>query len=309
MPPNAYILAFPQTSVPQPWKCARSLKLTQMAMNQLIEQLAYSSEKKSTMLFSAIRFSRVHLNYVLRDKAGTIWVDSVEHPEVALLVATKMNYVAGNQNSEAVSELLERISTNSAIIYPDKEWKEVLIRRFHPKLCFMTRTNLSSKSLDIEYIRSLKRVSEGFVLQEIGKDPRNVIQTVLRHSFLWETAQRYIEHGVGFCVMHEGRVVSAAFSAFPYEKELEIDVWTEASSKYRRKGLATAACAALIEYCLENGVTPHWDAQDERSVRFALKLGYTKPERYEIGVRLSFLSRMLNIIEPTVDKFRRLLNI
>lgn len=275
----------------------------------MIDQLVYSARENPLPLFSSIRFSRVHLDYALRQRIGTIWVDNAEHPKTMLLVASRISYVVGDPNSEAVSDLLKRIPANSVIVYPDKNWKEMLIRRFHPRLCFMTRTDLSSSSLDIEHVRSLKVLPEGFILQEISRDPQNVTQAVLGHSFAWETAQSYIKHGAGFCIMHKGRVVSAAFSAFPFERELEVDVWTEASPRYRRKGLATAVCAALIEYCLKNGVTPHWDAQDERSVRFALKLGYTKPERYEVGVCLSFLSRTLSIVEPTVEKLRNLLNI
>lgn len=251
----------------------------------MIKKLTNSSKQQVLSLFSSIKFSKIHLDWVLKGGIGEVWVDNIEHPKVALLVKGILSYIAGDHNSEDVPWILEKIPTPSGIIYPSKDWKELLNQRFHPKLRFMIRTNLSSDSLDIDHIRTLKKVPEGFELQEIDKEIQNVTQTILQHNQFYETAQSYIDNGVGFCVKHKGRVVSAAFSAFPFEKELEIDVWTEDSPKYRRKGLATAACAALIEYCLDNGVIPHWDAQDERSVSFALKLGYTKPERYEIAIR------------------------
>ncbi len=44
---------------------------------------------------------------------------------------------------------------------------------------------------------------------------------------------------------------------------------------FRRQGLATLACLALIEECLERGLTPLWNclASNEASARTALKLG------------------------------------
>jgi len=239
-------------------------------------------------LFSSIRFFRVYLNWILKKETGEIWVDSVEKPRVALLVMEKMSYVVGDVKSEGIPELLEKIPIPSIVIFPNNDWKKVLKKKFHPKLRLMARTNLSSDSLNIDHLKSLKRVPKGFSLQKIDKETvkqnkEKLIRTIGQPAG-YDTAQGYIENGVGFCIKREGKVVSAAYSAFPFEKEFEIDVWTE--DEHRCKGLATAACAALIEHSLENGLIPHWDAQDERSVNLALKLGYVNPERYETAVRL-----------------------
>ena len=40
------------------------------------------------------------------------------------------------------------------------------------------------------------------------------------------------------------------------------------------------SCAKLIEYSLQQGLVPHWDADNKPSAKLAKKLGFTKPEKY-----------------------------
>ncbi|TFG31383.1 GNAT family N-acetyltransferase [Candidatus Thorarchaeota archaeon] len=93
--------------------------------------------------------------------------------------------------------------------------------------------------------------------------------------------ENLIESGFGFCVLHNKRLVSYAYTAFPFINEFEIQVFTENSPEYRRKGLATVVSAALIEYGLERNLIPHWDAANEASVKLALKLGYRNPIKWD----------------------------
>ena len=51
---------------------------------------------------------------------------------------------------------------------------------------------------------------------------------------------------------------------------------------HRNKGLGTQLAVTLLEYCLENGLDPQWDAANEISVRLALKLGYTLHHRWKM---------------------------
>ena len=60
--------------------------------------------------------------------------------------------------------------------------------------------------------------------------------------------------------------------------EIEVDTVEEE----RRKGLATAASAALILRCLDEGLYPSWDAQNMLSVHLAEKLGYEFDHEYTV---------------------------
>ena len=76
----------------------------------------------------------------------------------------------------------------------------------------------------------------------------------------------------------KGRIVSGASSYSRYDKGIEIEIDTEKA--HRRRGLATAAGAALILECLSRGLYPSWDAQNKWSVALAEKLGYHFDHEY-----------------------------
>lgn len=96
------------------------------------------------------------------------------------------------------------------------------------------------------------------------------------------TVDNFMEAGIGFCVKHGEEPISMASSCLPYTDKLEVQIATVDSPEYRRKGFGTAACIALLEYCLKNEIEPHWDAFNERSASMAEKLGYTDPEPYYV---------------------------
>jgi RimJ/RimL family protein N-acetyltransferase len=72
------------------------------------------------------------------------------------------------------------------------------------------------------------------------------------------------------CIASTGAVAS---------KGIEIQINTH--KRYRGKGLASAAGAALILECLEKGIDPNWEAATEISARLAEKLGYTPEGTYD----------------------------
>ena len=49
---------------------------------------------------------------------------------------------------------------------------------------------------------------------------------------------------------------------------------------YRRRGLASATAAAMIEHCLDAGLEPCWDAHNSMSAALATKIGFVNPTPY-----------------------------
>ena len=93
----------------------------------------------------------------------------------------------------------------------------------------------------------------------------------------------FLEKGIGFCIVDGDQPICMASSFIPiYDNTIEVEIDTEDDPKYRRKGFATAACIALLEFCLENNLTSEWDAQNEASVGLAKKLGYTEKEKWKL---------------------------
>ena len=96
--------------------------------------------------------------------------------------------------------------------------------------------------------------------------------------------EQYLRYGRGMVIVKDGAIVSGASSFSRYREGIEIEVDTVEPE--RRKHLATAACAALILRCLDEGLYPSWDAQNLNSVALAQSLGYELDHEYtayEVG--------------------------
>lgn len=98
----------------------------------------------------------------------------------------------------------------------------------------------------------------------------------------------YYNRGLGFAVLHQGQLVSAASSYTVYREGIEIEVGTR--KEYRNQGLATACAAKLILECLNQKRYPSWDAANKASLALAEKLGYEFSHEYatyEIAIKES----------------------
>ncbi len=95
---------------------------------------------------------------------------------------------------------------------------------------------------------------------------------------MFESKDKYLEHGLGMVVLKNNEIVAGASSYTSYKEGIEIEVDTK--EEERRKHLATSVCAALILECLKRGLYPSWDAQNLASVHLAEKLGYEFDHEY-----------------------------
>ena len=75
-------------------------------------------------------------------------------------------------------------------------------------------------------------------------------------AFSWESTERFLENGVGFCVTYGGKPCAWAFSAAVGGDEVDIGV--ETAEDFRRRGLAFAAAAMTAGCILEHGKKPVW---------------------------------------------------
>ena len=108
--------------------------------------------------------------------------------------------------------------------------------------------------------------------------------------------EQYLEMGRGFAVVKDGEPVSVASSYTVYREGIEIEIDTLEAE--RRKGLASAVCAALILSCLDDGLYPSWDAANMDSVHLAEKLGYKFSREYPCY----WLDALLDIVVRDPDK-------
>ena len=92
--------------------------------------------------------------------------------------------------------------------------------------------------------------------------------------------ERFLDIGFGVCGVIDGRVVSEAYASVPGDRAYEIGPIVH--PEFRRRGLAYATCAALIDECRRREYETIWscDRSNEPSARLARKLGYQRERPY-----------------------------
>lgn len=92
--------------------------------------------------------------------------------------------------------------------------------------------------------------------------------------YFWDSADDFLENGVGFSLFYDNKLASTAYSAFIHDDKLEIGIETVA--EFRGKGFAQYTCSSLIDYCVENRYEPIWACKLENigSYKLAQKLGF-----------------------------------
>jgi hypothetical protein len=238
-----------------------------------VRQLFERFDKGRALIFPAIEQERCRL-----------WVDSLEFPSAALWQLKILNAVTGDSSNSAAEELIRKVEPAQIIFAPDSEWEKVIRSVWGKRMGVQQRTKMSPHSLDIEYLRKLREIiPDGFTLERMDLATVKTLdkRMAMHIPLFFGGSKEFSEKGIGFCIKHEGKVVSTASTFTPFTNEFEIQVETSGTPDYRRKGLATAVSAALIVYALENNLIPQWDAANEKSIGLALKLGYSNPESWQ----------------------------
>ena len=97
---------------------------------------------------------------------------------------------------------------------------------------------------------------------------------------LFGSVESVLRHTLGVAILDGDVLVCEAATGAPTQGRIEVGVTT--AEAYRRQGLATIACARLIELCEERGYETWWDCarQNTPSVKLAKKLGYQNDPEY-----------------------------
>ena len=249
----------------------------------MIYEADFNIRQKLVPMFGKID-STIVLSY-LQGHMGTAWVDDLENPTVAQISVGIFVFYAGNSNLKEAEELLFNLPDFTLAIVDSDEWKKRIetvhsgaIEKFQ-----RYRFKKNPEHLDRAHIEDLmSSLPKGY---EIMKVDKNIAQSSsfneLSEDFTsqFDSIDDFINRGIGYAILHEGKVVSAATSFSIYDEGIEIEVASH--SDHRRKGLATIAASALILDCIERGKYPSWDGANSESVELAKKLGYVFKESYD----------------------------
>lgn len=212
---------------------------------------------------------------------GKIFVTDPAAPRAAMAFLGCFAFFAGEPDAELVRGKPEGF----VIMTPQNEAWGALIEECFPNAEKRVRYAIRK---DTSFDRALLRryaasLPEGYELRRLdGALYDRCLADPVTEDFVscFETRERFLKLGRGVVVLKNGELVAGASSYSRYREGIEIEVDTVRAE--RRKHLATAACAALILQCLEEGLYPSWDAQNWGSVCLAEKLGYRFSHEYTV---------------------------
>lgn len=229
----------------------------------------------------------------LQGVMGSLYAPDVEDPKSAAAQINDFCFLAG----QPIRELVEYDYGRDVILTPrNAQWEELIesvlgdraVRQIRYAIqkepdCFdPAKLSALVRSLPAQY--ALRQIDRELYGQCLACDwSRDLVSP-------YPTYEEFERLGLGYVVTENAKVVAGASSYARYRGGIEIEIDTNLA--YRRRGLATAAGAALILECLRRGWYPSWDAQNKTSVALAEKLGYSFSHEYPVYQCGSGLERL-----------------
>ncbi|MDA1003958.1 MAG: GNAT family N-acetyltransferase [Chloroflexi bacterium] len=230
-------------------------------------------------LFAGFRPLHGAWEAVLATALGDVVVGAGARPTV-VRITLDFRFFAGDPASVAAAALLEGVEPPATVLAAPtraprfrERWGERLRER--ERVVFACPPTWDGERLR----RQAAALPPGFTLTRV--DATNVARfRALAESLVanYGSDAAFVRDGIGYGVEHERRFVAGCSSFALGGGKCEFEIQTHLD--YRRRGLARAVGARLIEHCVDAGVEPAWDAHNPPSAALAEQLGFADPLRY-----------------------------
>lgn len=225
---------------------------------------------------------------ILEGSHGDALVDDSANPKVAFLVLPKLQLMilGGDAEQPGMVRLLKELPHPTALMFAAPGWQELVADTLEGSLIHITRYAFTSEKLSRSHLQRLRAaLPEGFRLAQMDLALAKQLKQEKSefsedHLVNFDSPEDFFQRGFGYCILQGEQIVCAATTFVVCRRGVEIQINTR--EPQRRKGLASAAAAALILHSLERGLDPNWDAASPISARLAEKLGYTPQGEYPL---------------------------
>lgn len=231
---------------------------------------------------------------------GRIFVDDVARPHTGLALTVEGYLLAGEHNDPEILEALRQFLRDS--IFTGKVYvngADSLSLAVHPEAwearlpeliptydaLRLPRYHYLCRRVALDW-RS--RLPEGYALrridQELLVDPSVTLSEDLGEEEIgayWGSVARFLERGIGFCVLHGAEEVSHCTADCAADTQVDVGVYT--APAHRRKGLAAVVVAATVEHCLSHGARQvgwHCNVENTGSWKTAELVGFERNGEY-----------------------------
>jgi GNAT superfamily N-acetyltransferase len=222
------------------------------------------------------------IHCAIEGQMGRAFVDDLETPRVFKIQIWPFFYLAGDATGPGARAMLEAIVPYTLFMPSSPGWIEAGKRMYGERLVGFERHSYSSQQISVEH---LDRLCSSL---EFGQDVKRM--DLMFAAPLWnqdhfvdlsafDSAEDFVERGIGFYLERNGTAVGAAYSSLVCSLGIEVSLFV--SEEYRRRGIATALASRLLKWCVENQARANWDAANLESCRLAEKLGYIPAGTYQ----------------------------
>ena len=249
----------------------------------MLQQLSPTSRQALRPLFRDYPVFRGCVEAAIEGRMGHAMADSDTAPTAGVL-QVDFYFLAGDAASPAARQIVGQfLPGQPAIIVPDPQWTALLRQTFGKRLSSYRRTSCRPGRWDrptLEY--HTLQLPAGYLLVRIETELQaRRLATELSDSLIGNYASPadFLRQGFAFAIEHDGRYIAAISSFARSRKTAEIEIFTH--RLHRRRGLALALVARFILHCLDNDLTPAWDAANPSSAALAAKVGFIPEKEYE----------------------------
>lgn len=245
----------------------------------MIFKIRNKENAKSLFIFN--KYDTVLISSALNGYSGTIYVNSLENPTIGRIDTGAFTIFGGNPESPECIEFI-RVAPIYYTTPENNLWAIQLKKEYGGRIKELPFVEYSPDTINLDDIRRIiKSLGNDFELNRINTETANrVIQEIRNEYFLenFSSPADFYKRGIGFCIKHNNRIVSAATSMAASDNAIDVEI--ETIEEYRNMGLDTIVGAKLVEYCLMNDIIPKWLAANMDSERLAVRLGYSKGRKY-----------------------------
>ena len=183
-------------------------------------------------------------------------------------------YLDGEPEQESIARVFSHFRIRPLVCLTNA-WEEQ-IKTQYPDVAMCKRTMMKPACHFI--IPEKTELPKGYRLA--GMDETAFEKHPFSHGENYSCFDEFRAEGSGAVIYHDEEIVTAASSFLSLNGEVEMDISTK--EKHRRKKLATACIARMLQNCMERGITVHWDAQNDISRHLAEKFGFEIETEYSV---------------------------
>ncbi len=246
-----------------------------------------------------VNFNHLFARSVLqRSVSGTVYGDDLNHATTFYIVHKYgMSLLFGDHRNNTFNNSFRAYALNTNRQRKGHEWMQAYPEQWHPVLHDLfestlirsadnkenlsqsvielnTRVNFAFDKKKFTNINKVTLPDPGITIKESTAEIFDLMHGVVVPRAFWDSAATFGARGVAFSLYDDGNLAATSFSSFLAPGKLELGI--ETLQPYRGFGYAQRVCAALIDYCLKEGLEPIWACRLENtgSFRLARKLGF-----------------------------------